>query len=85
MCRVRRHIDNVSDNVVVEQYPDVGVARHRQSAMPYFIEYVTIRLRGNWVCACVSIGVTLVGAEGQGDVILYIVGILSEPWSIKAT
>ena len=39
--------------------------------MPYFIEYVTIGLRGNWVCACVGIGVTLAGAEGQGDIVLW--------------
>ena len=52
---------------------------------PTLSNMLPLGLRGNWVCACVSIGVALVGAEGQGDIILYIVGTLSEPQSMKAT
>ena len=66
-CRVRHHTDNVADDDVdddvIEQYPNIGVAQCSESVMSHFIEHVTIRLRGDWVCACIVIGVALEGAE----------------------
>jgi len=41
MCRVEHHTDDVADDDVVGQYPDIGVARSSKSVTSHFIQYCT--------------------------------------------
>jgi hypothetical protein len=53
----RPYTNDVADDEIVEQYPDVSAARRSESATPHFIEYVA-----DWVWTCTGTGVALAGA-----------------------
>jgi len=38
-CRVEHYTDDVTDDNVVGQYTDVGMAQSSKSVMPHFIQY----------------------------------------------